>query len=135
MGLWTALKSAATGNFSDAGNYLFVDEDVLATQRQVQSNLDRRVREQAETGIISQLEGDQLRAEVNRDVYGEEFQKGGPLNAFTEEFTSRLNVEGIRKSLDGLFGGIFKAIPWYVWAGLAVAGGLWIYINFVPKRA
>lgn len=145
MGLWSAIKSVASGNFSDAGNYLFTSEEDIATQAQVNNAQAAILEEQQARGVISEDEANAMFSEIQRNAYPYIWNEtgGGPGGAFTSELKEQITnlpknlSDASRKTVaEALWLG-FRALPWYVWAILAIAGLIYVWpfiAPFIPRR-
>lgn len=143
MGLWTALKAAASGRFSDAGNYLFVSEESLATHDEVAANQARIVQRQFDDGLLDRNTFDELNADIysagqGRDIYEENFRnpETSPLGGFVEGLGEGLAAE--QKFFKGALGTLVRAItgfiPWWAWILLIVAAVVYFKPAFIMRR-
>jgi hypothetical protein len=135
MGLWSAIKSVGKGEFKEGANFLFMDEDAIATTNEVSNAQEALVKERHEKGLISDAKAGAYLSEIQRNAYPYLFDEyGGPSDAFTESIKTDLTVtwpNKIRDVIDGTVGGaskfLLRAIPWYIWIILLIA--LAIYIS------
>jgi hypothetical protein len=135
MGLWSALKAAGTGNFSDATNYLFLDEDVITTKIAVDNAQELMVKERAATGAISEEQASGYLNDIQRNAYPYLFDElGGPSQAFVDELGTQVKnlprnfSDTVNKTLGEATSLTVRAIPWYLWLIIIIAA----FVYFSP---
>lgn len=127
MALWSAFKSLVTGNFSDAGSYLFLDEDAVTTQKEVNDNLSRVLADQQARGVVSAEEAEKMTREIQLNAYPELFKDNPPITVFADELSNQAKnlpdsiANALNKTVSGVTRFSFKALPWWVW-GLILLG-------------
>jgi hypothetical protein len=128
MGFWSAIKG---GNL----DLLFVSEDDIATQAQVNTAQQANLQRQADAGIISQ-------EKFVKDVQGSKdntFEKAfsdpknSPTGAFNDSVKENYDklLAGVSSTVGGIvkFAGktVFGILPWWLW--LAVIAGAIFYFR------
>lgn len=132
MGLWTALKEASKGNFNDALNYAFMDEDAITTQKEVNNAQQQIASRQYQDGVIDENQKDALLNDIQRNAYPFLWENNGPGDVFTSELKSNVvNLpQNFAKTINAGIAGtskfIARSLPWYIWAIIIVA--LLIYL-------
>jgi len=128
MGLWSALKAVGTGDFSNAGNYLFTSEEDIQTKQQVDNAQEALVKEREAAGSISDDKAMGFLNDIQRNAYPVLWaDNGGPSDAFTSSLKEQVKILP-----NALADSLFKRIPWYVW--LLILGGLFIYVApYLPR--
>jgi len=113
MGLWSAIKAIGTGDFSNAGNYLFTSEDEIGTKIAVDNAQEALIKEREAAGTISEDKAMGFLNDIQRNAYPVLWnQYGSPSAEFTESLKEQVSVLPDR---------LIGKIPWYVWAILGVA--------------
>lgn len=137
MALWEAIKSAAKGNFSDAGGYLFVSQEEVDRGRRLDTQLEALVKEDYRRGIITD---DQLSITMGR-IEAQSFKPGGIFSQDGTNVTKGL-VQGAGEGLKQLQTGVKEGIagtlnfgagliPWQLWIIIAIyLGWRFGWINF-----
>jgi len=130
MGLPSAWKSFVHGNFSDAVNYAFVDEDNIQMGTKADRALEQMANEDYLDGSITDQEYKNRLARYNANAnptydnsVGGIFDQGNsPVDGFKEGLKEGANniKRTIQDTANGLTGFVFGAIPWQLWAALAV---------------
>lgn len=126
MALWESLKSAARGNFSDAGNYLFISQEEVDRGRALDSALEAKARESFERGIYS---SQQLDVSLER-IRQQSFTEGGIFDQPGTDITAGL-AEGAMDGLKNIQSGVKESlretikfgsglIPWQGWLLIGV---------------
>jgi len=125
MGFWSAIKAVGTGDFSNAGNYLFTSEDDIATKIEVDNAQDALVKQRQAAGLISEDKALGYLNDIQRNAFPVLWAEGGgPTQAFTDSIK-----ESVAKFPSSLAG----KVPWYVWVILVLA--LLVYLApFLPRR-
>jgi len=125
MGLWSAFKSAASGNFRDAGNYLFTDEDDIETHESVKNAQEARIAQQYQTGLIDEQEAGELMnlsAQTAFPYLWRNEEGGDPVKVFAD--TVKVNTG---KVWDSALGATTKLVPWWIWALLIVGAIIYFW--------
>lgn len=133
MGFTTAFNEVLKGNFSDAANYLFMDEEGLAATREVSTAQEKLIQERAASGNISDEQQAAYLNEIQRNAYPYLFDRmGGPADVFVNELKTGVSnlpanfATGINKTLGAGSRFLITALPWYIWAILLIA--LFVYL-------
>lgn len=129
MGLWTALKETAKGNFRDAGDYLFMSEDSIQTKRQVDNAQQRLIAEREAAGLVSAEKASEWTTEIQLNAFPQLLrEQGSPLQTFVDDIkaNSQKTANAIGSNVGGILGGIAKAIPFWLWV-LLLVGGLFYF--------
>jgi len=133
MGLWTAFKEAAKGNFSDAGNYLFIDEDAITTQKEVNNHQQALAAKQYQDGVVNEDEANLMFSQIQGNAFPYMWGERGPGAVFTEELKTGAAelpakfASAINTTISGTSKFIGKAIPWWLWGILLIA--LLVYLS------
>lgn len=139
MGLWSAAKEAVKGNFNDAANMLWMDEEAITTQKEVNNAQQAIVSRQLQEGTVTEDEANAYFAEIQGNAYPFLWGDTGPNDVFISSVKENVvelpnNVaKAINAGIAGTSKFIAKAIPWYVWLILIIA--LLIYLAPFLKGA
>ena len=128
MGLWSAVKSAATGNFSDAGNLLFIPEDDITTQSEVNNAQQKIVERQYAEGLVDSKEAAELTQQMQLNAYPNLFKtEGSPLGEFNKSIGENLTsgVKWLSSGAGGIVGAIAKGIPLWIWGIILIAAAFY----------
>jgi len=118
MGLWSAIKAVGTGDFGNAGNYLFTSEEDIATKIEVDNAQEAMVKEREAAGLISEDKAMGFLNDIQRNAYPVLWEQyGSPSADFKEALTEQVKILPDR---------LLGKVPWYVWALLA--GAVLIYL-------
>jgi len=129
MGLLQAIKQ---GNI----DLLFVSDDAIRTQAQVNKAQSQIVNRQLLEGKTTSAEAQKMQAEIASNTFNILFSdpKNSPTQAFTDEVGKRWEAglkttrDFIGGSVKTVLGSVFKVLPWWLWL-LIIAGAL---VYFVP---
>ena len=131
MGLWSALKNLDT-------DYLFLDDDLVAAQKANASAQVDLIRQRADAGTLQANEASKLEQMANSSVdYDAMFAEPGnsPTAVFTDEvgknFTNMVNATtgAVRGTIGFSLSTVFKLLPWWLWAIVAVVALFWLTAN------
>jgi len=118
MGFWSAIKAVGTGDFENAGNYLFTSEDDIATKIAVDNAQEALVKEREAAGTIGEEKAMGFLNDIQRNAYPVLWQQyGSPSAEFKESLKEQVSVLPDR---------LLGKVPWYVWALLV--GALLVYL-------
>jgi len=133
MGLWTAFKEAAKGNFRDSANYLWMDEDAISENEANQNQLQARINKLESEGTITEDQAHGLISTIQGSAYPFIWGETGPNDIFlsgmkdsVENLPSDL-ASLLRKGTGGAAKFIAKAMPWWLWVILIIA--LLVYLS------
>ena len=129
MALRSAFESALRGDWKNAANYLFIDQETVDTFTTNQNQLENRIVKSAQDGLVPQEKANALLADMQRNAYPFIFNEFGPPPAdvfaqgIAKDTSSIISVAGdfVNKTVGGAGKFVFKAIPWYVWLIAVVA--------------
>ena|ERR1041385_3686916 len=147
MGLTSAWKSFVHGNFSDALNYAFVDEELVESGTKADRALEDMANKDYIDGAITDEEYKNRLARYNANAnptydtsVGGIFDQGNsPIDGLKEgaKEGARNIQRVIQESADGATGFVLGAIPWQLWlaAGIYLVIVTWPYLGsrIVPK--
>lgn len=128
MGLWSAIKAVGTGDFENAGNYLFTSEEDIATKIEVDNAQEALVKERAAAGLISEDKAMGFLNDIQRNAYPVLWQQyGSPSAEFKEAMATQ-----VQTLPDRLLG----KVPWYVWALIIAAVLIYLapFLTTILKR-
>jgi hypothetical protein len=130
MGLTSAWKSFVHGNFSDALNYAFVDEELVQSGMKADRALEQMANEDYIEGAITDQEYKNRLARYNvnanptydNSVGGIFDQGNSPIDGLKQGAAegARNIKRTIQEASNGLTGFVLGAIPWQLWVALAV---------------
>jgi len=133
MGMWTAFKEAAKGNFTDASNYLWIDEDAITTQKEVNNAQQAIASRQYQDGVVSEDEANLMFSQIQGNAYPFLWGREGPNDVFIQELKTGAKelpsnfAKAINTTISGTSKFIGKAIPWWIWMVLILA--LLVYLS------
>ena len=140
MAFWEATKSLFTGNFSDAANYLFIDDEAIETRDQVAKAQQEYLDRQKELGLVDDSEYVELSHNINDDVYKNAFSSsetspwGGFVEGAKEGAADELDFASgkIADTLNGAGKFVWKSIPLWVWIVAVIAAAIYFRPLWAP---
>ena len=133
MGVWSAIKSAAHGDFKGAVNVLYLDEENAARAAKAEAIGEKLNNDRYQAGQISweelQQRNDRIESGTTQAMLSN--PESSPYEGFKQGATEGLSrvQDGIKATLAAPFSFTWKVIPWQVWlvAGLYIGWKLgWI---------
>ena len=136
MGLWAAIKNRNT-------DLLFVSQEDIDTQTQVNTAQQANLRRQQEEKIISQEEFAASLKGSQENTFEKAFAEPGnsPSDAFSDSVKENFDklTTGVRNTIGGVIkfagGTLFKILPWWLWAILAVGVVIYFRVQLMPFLA
>jgi hypothetical protein len=144
MGLFTATKEALKGNFRDAFNYAWIDEDNIAMGRDADNKLTTLVQEKYAAGAVSQEEAELTLSRIQLNAFpsypgGKLFEQPGTNVALGFQEGLEEGAAGIgkfaTKTISTATGLTWKIIPWQIWLALAIAAVVYAWPFIGPALA
>lgn len=130
MGLWSATKALATGNFRQAADSVFVDEDEINRGISLDSRLIAEVQSDHARGALTDEQANFQIGRLQASATDKQIEQASPSSGFVEGWKEGYNnvKNTIQGATSGLFGGILGLIPWQVYVG----AGIFAVIYFWP---